>query len=155
MKLELIALGNRPPEWVSLGIDEYRRRMPRECSIEMTEIAIPKRTKNTPPDKSRRQEAEKIEGARRPGARTVAMDVAGRMWSTEELSERLRSWLSEYQLVQFVIGGPDGLQEDLVSTADDVWSLSRLTFPHFMVPVLMVEQLYRAWTVIKGHPYHR
>ena len=155
MKLELLALGARPPGWVREGVDEYRRRMPRECSLSVTELAIPKRNKNHVPERSRVAEARKIQGARKVGAYNVALDMKGTIWSTEELAERLSGWINDYQAVQFVIGGPDGLQDEIVATADAVWSLSRLTFPHFLVPVLIAEQLYRAWTVIHGHPYHR
>ena len=83
------------------------------------------------------------------------MDVKGKGWSTEELAQRLTRWMSDHQTVQFVVGGPDGLDKDIVESADDVWSLSRLTFPHAFVPVLITEQLYRAWTLINRHPYHR
>ena len=148
-------MGARPPGWVREGVDEYRRRMPRECSLSVTELAISKRTKNHVPERSRIAEARKIQGARNAGAYNVALDMKGTIWSTEELAERLEGWINDYQAVQFVIGGPDGLQDEIVATADAVWSLSRLTFPHFLVPVLIAEQLYRAWTVINGHPYHR
>ena len=155
MKLELVAVGSKPPAWVREGVEEYRRRMPRECSVILTEIALAKRSKNSIPDQSRSDEAKKITLLRQPAARTIAMDIGGRQWSTPDLAVSLREWISDYPVVQFVIGGPDGLADEIISGADEVWSLSRLTFPHFLVPVLLVEQLYRAWTIINNHPYHR
>ena len=155
MRLEIIAIGNKPPSWLRDGVDEYRRRMPRECSISVREIPLPKRTKSTPSAQCIKVEAEKIRGALVPDSRTVAMDVKGKGWSTEELSQHLMRWMTDYQSVRVVVGGPDGLEKDIVECADDVWSLSRLTFPHAFVPVLITEQLYRAWTMINRHPYHR
>ena len=155
MKLELVTLGNKPPGWVKEGVEEDRRRMPRECTLQLREIAIPRRTKNSTPGRNKTDEAQKIAGAKIAGARLVALDLTGKIWSTEELADRLRGWMDNYAAVQFVIGGPDGLDDGVVMAADEVWSLSRLTFPHFIVPVLLAEQLYRAWTVINGHPYHR
>ncbi len=155
MKLELITVGNKPPGWIREGVTEYQKRMPRECTLEIRDIALPKRTKHSEPEYCRKAEAQKIHSVRVAGARMVALDVEGKMWATEDLATKLTHWMAEYPLVQFVIGGPDGLDKTVIRDADDVWSLSRLTFPHALVPVLMAEQLYRAWTIITHHPYHR
>lgn len=93
--------------------------------------------------------------AMRPGAKVVALDAGGSIWSTTELAERLDKWRVEAGELQLLVGGPDGLDERCVAAASEVWSLSRLTFPHFLVRVLLAEQLYRAWTVITNHPYHK
>ena len=155
MKIEVIAIGKKSPSWLKNGIEEYQRRMPQELCIAVKEIPLPKRTKSTPSEHCIKVEAEKIKGALAPDSRTVAMDLKGKAWSTEELAGHLTRWMLDYQSVQFVVGGPDGLARDIVASADDVWSLSRLTFPHAFVPVLITEQLYRAWTIINRHPYHR
>jgi 23S rRNA (pseudouridine1915-N3)-methyltransferase len=155
LKLELITLGNKPPGWVSEGVEEYRRRMPRECSVTVTALTMARRGKRVDVMKVKEQEAQKIMGASQPDAYRVVLDVRGRIWSTEELARKMNRWLADYPLVQFVVWGPDGLTDQVVDQADAVWSLSRLTFPHFLVPLMIVEQLYRAWTLTQGHPYHR
>ncbi len=91
----------------------------------------------------------------RDGARVVALDSTGTNWSTEQLADNLDQWMQSYRCLQLLIGGPDGLSRECLSRADDIWSLSRLTFPHFLVRVLLAEQVYRAWSVLNGHPYHK
>ena len=89
------------------------------------------------------------------GARIVSLDAGGAMMSTEELANKLKRWMGEHGRIQMLIGGPDGLSQGCLAMADESWSLSRLTFPHFLVRVLVAEQLYRAWSLLNNHPYHR
>ncbi|MAI43037.1 MAG: 23S rRNA (pseudouridine(1915)-N(3))-methyltransferase RlmH [Candidatus Azotimanducaceae bacterium] len=155
MKLEVVTVGNRPPSWLRDGLDEYRRRIPREWGLSLREIPLPKRTKGALTQALVRTEFEKIRSISVPHSRKVVMATTGKIWSSEDLTSHLRNWLKDYQMVQFFVGGPDGLDKALLDSADDIWSLSRLTFPHAFVPVLILEQIYRAWTMIKHHPYHR
>ena len=155
MKLEVVTVGNRPPSWLRDGLDEYRRRIPKEWGLSLREIPLPKRRKGALTQALVRTEFEKIRSISVPHSRKVVMAATGKIWSSEDLASHLGNWLKDYQMVQFFVGGPDGLDKDLLDSADDIWSLSRLTFPHAFVPVLILEQIYRAWTMIKHHPYHR
>ena len=90
-----------------------------------------------------------------PEARVIALDSRGDIWSTQELASKFDKWRQTSPVVQLLVGGPDGLDERCIERADDVWSLSRLTFPHFVVRILLAEQIYRAWSVLNNHPYHK
>ncbi len=143
------------PGWVEEGFREYARRLPAECALQLTEIPLGKRTKNADIDRLRRQEGERMAAAIPKGALTVALEVTGRPWSTEQLSERLAQWLAEGRDMALLVGGPEGLDPEVSRRAEQQWSLSPLTLPHPLVRVVVAEQLYRAWTLLKGHPYHR
>ncbi|WP_303909430.1 23S rRNA (pseudouridine(1915)-N(3))-methyltransferase RlmH [Thiohalomonas denitrificans] len=155
MRIHLIATGTRMPGWVEEGFREYARRLPAECALQLTEIPLGKRTKNADIDRLRRQEGERMAAAIPKGALTVALEVTGRPWSTEQLSERLAQWLAEGRDMALLVGGPEGLDPEVSRRAEQQWSLSPLTLPHPLVRVVVAEQLYRAWTLLKGHPYHR
>lgn len=155
MKLEVVTIGNRPPSWLREGIDEYRRRIPKEWGISLRQIPLPKRAKGALTQQLVRSEYKKLRSASSPDARKVVMEATGKIWSSEQLSNNLNTWLKDYKMVQFFVGGPDGMDNALVDSADDIWSLSRLTFPHSFVPLLILEQIYRAWTMKNHHPYHR
>lgn len=154
MKLRLIAVGLKGPDWVAAGFLEYARRMPRDCALELVEIA-PVHRKGWSPDRIRAEEGERSLARIGSGDRVIAMDVRGRACSTEELAGKLNKWRSEGGDVCFLIGGADGLDGACLDRADESLSLSAMTFPHQLVRVLLAEQLYRAWTVLHGHPYHR
>ena len=89
------------------------------------------------------------------GARLIALDREGSIWSTEDLAREMRQWMIDDSLIHILIGGPDGLSKSCLEDVDDIWSLSRLTFPHFLVRILVAEQLYRGWSVLNNHPYHK
>lgn len=137
------------------GVFEYLKRMPRECRLEIREIAIAKRVKSGSVERFKEEEEKRIRQHIKKGARIVSLDVGGAMMSTEELSHKLKRWMGEHGRVQMLIGGPDGLSRGCLDMADESWSLSRLTFPHFLVRVLVAEQLYRAWSLLNNHPYHK
>jgi 23S rRNA (pseudouridine1915-N3)-methyltransferase len=132
LKIELIAVGTKPPAWVLAGIDHYTSRMKRECAFAITEIKTA--------DRGRSNSVE---------------NRGGKNWSTEELAGKLQDWSRETNHFQFLVGGPDGLAPECLGAASDRWSLSKLTFPHFLVRVMLAEQLYRALMVNAGHPYHK
>lgn len=155
MQIHLIAVGTKMPKWVVEGFNEYTRRMPSECSIKLHEINLPKRGKNNSAEKLRAQEGEKMASLIPKGARQVALEVKGANWSTEKLAERLQFWMESGQDIALLVGGPDGIEPSLSAQSDEKWSLSPLTLPHPLVRVVLAEQLYRAWTILKGHPYHR
>lgn len=155
MHIHLIAVGTRMPAWVTSGYEEYARRLPRECSLKLIEIPLSKRRKTQSAEKNRQEEGRAMLAAVPDGATVVALDVRGKTWSTEVLATRLQDWLQAGRNIALLVGGPDGLADECLSRADLRWSLSALTLPHALVRVLLAEQLYRAWTVIQGHPYHR
>jgi len=155
VQIHLIAVGNRMPGWVELGYQEYAKRLPAECALRLNEIPAGKRGKNADIARLTRQEGEKMASAIPKGARVVALEVGGKAWSTEQLSARLDSWMGEGRDVALLVGGPEGLEPGLSASADERWSLSPLTLPHPLVRIVLAEQLYRAWSILKGHPYHR
>ena len=155
MKVHLIAVGERMPGWVEEGFGEYAKRLPPECALRLVEIPPGKRGKNSDIPRLRAQEGERILAAIPKNALVVALEVKGRPWSTEELSSRLGDWLQGGRDVALLVGGPDGLDEACRARADLQWSLSPLTLPHPLVRVVLAEQVYRAWSLLKGHPYHR
>lgn len=155
MKLWILAVGNKMPGWVSEAFAEYAKRMPREARIELLEIKPEKRAGGKTVEQMQESEMERIQAALPAGAMHVMLDERGTEMSTLELAGSMKFWLQEGRDVAFVIGGADGLHPVLRQRAGKLWSLSRLTLPHGMVRVLLAEQLYRAMSVIQGHPYHR
>lgn len=155
MQLHLIAVGSKMPGWVEQGYREYAKRLPPECGLTLHEIPAGKRGKNADIARLTRQEGEKMADAIPKGARVVALEVQGKAWTTEQLAGRLDSWLGEGRDVALLVGGPEGLEPGLSASADERWSLSPLTLPHPLVRIVLAEQLYRAWSILKGHPYHR
>ena len=155
MQLVVAAVGQRMPGWVQQAWTDYARRLPRELSLELREIPLAKRSRNAAVDRLRSAEGTALLAAIPAGYRTLALDERGREWTTQELAGRLEDWMREERGVGFLVGGPDGLSGECRERADDVWSLGRLTLPHPLVRVILAEQLYRAWTITRNHPYHR
>lgn len=155
MKIHLLAVGTKMPGWVTTAFEEYAKRMPRECSIELREINPAHRSKNGSAEKYKADEAKQIVSAIPKGAYLVALDERGKPWTTKQLSQQLENWMQQGQDVAMLVGGPDGLDASVMQLAQQKWSLSPLTLPHPMVRILLSEQLYRAWTIMQGHPYHR
>jgi len=143
------------PSWVSAGYSEYARRLPRECSLQLVEIPVSKRRKSMPAPRAMQEEGALMRAAIPAGCLVIALDVTGAAWSTGVLAERLQGWMAGGRDVALLVGGPDGLAPDCLACADLKWSLSALTYPHALVRIIVAEQLYRAWTVNAGHPYHR
>jgi 23S rRNA (pseudouridine1915-N3)-methyltransferase len=155
MKLFIIAVGTRMPDWVTAGYEEFARRMPRELPLQLIEVKAEPRTSGKPVAAMMAQEATRIEAALPPRCLRVILDERGHNVTTMELAERLSSWQAGGQDVALIIGGPDGLDPALKASAHDRIRLSSLTLPHALVRPLLAEALYRAWTVLKQHPYHR
>lgn len=155
MRVRLLAVGTRMPAWVTEGVEEYRKRLPRDFALQVEEIAPGPRGKNTDPARAMAREAERIRARLRGDEHVVALEVGGKPWSTERLTEQAEAWRLAGRDVALLVGGPDGLATELSAAADQRWSLSPLTLPHPLVRILLAEQLYRAWTLMVGHPYHR
>ena len=153
MHLHLIAVGQRMPDWVQTGFAEYADRMPRELKLELKVVSAPPGALD--PASLRRREAELLRAASPKGARLIALDERGDCVNTADLARRLENWQLQGQDLALLIGGANGLAPELRAEAEWVWSLSRLTFPHMLVRVLVAEQLYRAWSLLRNHPYHR
>jgi 23S rRNA (pseudouridine1915-N3)-methyltransferase len=143
------------PGWVAEGYEEYAKRLPRECELILREIAPAKRGKNADLARLREDEGERILASLSRNDHVVALEVGGKSWSTSELAENLGHWLENGRHVSLVIGGADGLSEACRMRANQLWSLSRLTFPHPLVRIVVAEQIYRAWSILQNHPYHR
>lgn len=145
------------PNWVQTGCLEYTKRMPKECKVEILELPAAKRVKTTNTQKIKQEECHTIQKilAKHPHALVVALDERGKPWSTQSLAEDMKQWLGNGTDVMLLIGGPDGLDEKCLEAAAQKRSLSKLTLPHPMVRVLVTEQLYRAWSLLNNHPYHR
>ena len=133
----------------------YRRRLPHECTLELLEPVPVKRLKSVDPVRAREREGEHLLNAVPKGNRIIALDERGQGWSSRELSRRLDAWMREGRDVALLVGGADGLSDACRERAEQVWSLSPLTFPHALVRVLVAEQIYRAWSLLRGMPYHR
>lgn len=155
MNVSLLAVGTRMPGWVQEGVEEYARRMRQELRFELREVPLPRRGKSKALEQLLRQEGESLLARVNPGDHLVALEVTGRVLSTADLAGRLQSLQQEGRNLSLMIGGPDGLSRECLNQADEQWSLSALTLPHPLVRVLLTEQLYRAWSLLKGHPYHR
>jgi 23S rRNA (pseudouridine1915-N3)-methyltransferase len=155
MLIHLIAVGTRMPDWVEQGYAEYAKRMPPENKLVLVEIAAGKRSKNSDIKRLTQQEGEKMIAAIPKGAKVVALDVLGQACSTEQLSQELKNWQASGQDIALLIGGPEGLADECLQLATQKISLSKLTLPHPLVRVVLAEQLYRASTILKGHPYHK
>ena len=155
MKLRLIAVGTRMPAWVREGFDEYATRMPRECRLELTEIPIAERGKNADIARLKQAEGEKMRKAIPRDVQVIAFDERGEQLSSPQWASALGKWLQDGRDVALLIGGPDGFSPEVLERADRRWSLSKLTLPHALARVLVAEQLYRAWSLLHNHPYHR
>jgi 23S rRNA (pseudouridine1915-N3)-methyltransferase len=155
MRVTILSVGHKMPAWIQKGFDEYTRRMPPEVRVELVEIRPDDRSGGKPPTRSMQAEGERILAAVPEGATLLALDEKGRAVSTQGLSVMLADWMREGSHPAFVIGGADGLGPAVKERADKLVSLSALTLPHGLVRVLLAEQLYRAWTILTRHPYHR
>ena len=143
------------PAWVNTGTLEYANRMPPQCQLQIREITAEKRTKNSDLKRIRQTEGEKLLAAIPDGSLVVTLDVRGKAWSTEQLSQQLDGWMMSGRDVALLVGGPEGLSPECLQRAEQSWSLSPLTFPHPLVRIVVAEQLFRAWSILTNHPYHR
>jgi 23S rRNA (pseudouridine1915-N3)-methyltransferase len=149
LRLSLITASNRQPDWVDQGADDYAKRLRGRCTLEIKVIPLARRTATTPAERAIHDEGERMLAAVPPGAHIVALLEKGKPWSTQELAAKRGA------PVALLVGGPDGLSASCIERANERWSLSSLTLPHGLVRVVVSEALYRAWSVLENHPYHR
>ncbi len=155
MRIHLLAVGQKMPEWVNIGYHEFAGRIQGACQLQLTEIVAEKRTRNSDARRLCELESQKLLTACPKGALKVALDVTGKAWSTEQLASQMEAWMMSGRDVSLFVGGPEGLSDACRKQMDQSWSLSPLTFPHPLVRVVVAEQLYRALSIINNHPYHR
>jgi len=155
MKLTLVAIGQRQPAWAEAAFEDFAKRFPPELKLELKALKAEPRTLGKTAQALMAAEAGRIKAAIAKGARRVVLDERGERRSSAQLAERLRFWLGDGRDVALIVGGPDGLDAALKSSADETLRLSDLTLPHAFVRVLLAEALYRAWSLMAGHPYHR
>ncbi|MEH6544660.1 MAG: 23S rRNA (pseudouridine(1915)-N(3))-methyltransferase RlmH [Porticoccaceae bacterium] len=155
MRIRVIAVGGKMPDWVSTPVKEYSRRLPRELALEWIEVPLGKRHKGGGSAQAIAEESKALLRAVAERDTVIALDVRGKAWTTEQLAGELAGWQASGDHYSILIGGPDGLSDDCYQRARLRWSLSPLTLPHPLVRVLLAEQLYRAWSINAGHPYHK
>jgi len=155
MRARLIAVGERMPAWVADGFAEYRKRLSHDLPLELVEIRLGARGKGRDPARAITEEGAAVLAALPKDASVIALDGRGKAWSSEDLAQAFLRWRMDARDLAFVIGGPDGHAPEILARADQRWSLGPLTLPHMLVRLVVVEQLYRATTILAGHPYHR
>jgi 23S rRNA (pseudouridine1915-N3)-methyltransferase len=154
MRLLLVAVGQRQPAWADAAYEDFAKRFPPEMRLELKAVkAEPRGGKS--PEQLMAAEAQRLEAALPKSVRRIVLDERGERQTTKQLAERLERWKGDGRDVAIFIGGPDGLHPDIKDKADEMLRLSDLTLPHAFVRVLLAEALYRAWSVMEGHPYHR
>ncbi|MDG0968948.1 MAG: 23S rRNA (pseudouridine(1915)-N(3))-methyltransferase RlmH [Porticoccaceae bacterium] len=155
MRLNVIAIGTKMPSWVTTGCAEYSKRMPSELRIRVTEVSLGSRSKSQASTKAIETEGLAILKSIEEKDYVIALDVLGKSMDTDKLALNLANWQMDGKNITFLIGGPDGLSKSCLARANLCWSLSALTLPHPLVRILLMEQLYRAWSINANHPYHR
>ncbi|MGI9272820.1 MAG: 23S rRNA (pseudouridine(1915)-N(3))-methyltransferase RlmH [Woeseiaceae bacterium] len=155
MHIRLLAVGDRQPAWVDDAFENYSGRLPRDWKFRIDQIATARRSKNNTSKNAMDIEADALLARIKKDEQVVLLDQRGKQLTSEALATRLSDWQADGRDLCFVIGGPDGVAETCRRRADVIWSLSDLTLPHGLARILFAEQMYRAWSLQNGHPYHR
>lgn len=155
MKIRLLVIGTRPEDWVRDAVGLYLDRLPPHLKPELVEIPLSLRSSGGDPAVAREKEGQRILQRLKPADFVVTLDERGKPWSSTVLARELDRWQNHQPSVALVVGGPEGLSAEVMNRANESWSLSALTLPHGLVRVIVMEQLYRAFTILKGHPYHK
>jgi 23S rRNA (pseudouridine1915-N3)-methyltransferase len=155
MLIRVAAIGQRMPQWVTIAWQEYARRFPKNVRLELLEIPMERRGKNADIERLKIQEGKALQAAVPKGGRSIALEISGKTWSTQKLATELESWMAGGRDICLFVGGPDGLSDECLASVESKWSLGPLTLPHPLVRVVLSEQLYRAWSIVNHHPYHR
>ena len=155
MQIVLIAVGVKMPTWVTDAFLIYQKRLPKQCQLKLVEIAAKHRGKKADITRILRDEAAAITEVIPSDALVIALDRQGKNIDTLGLSNKLRQWIDENQDIALIIGGPEGIDPQMIAQANQTWSLSKLTFAHPLVRVMVAEQIYRAWSILANLPYHR
>jgi len=154
LKIRIVAVGTRVPDWAEQAVQDYLGRFPRDFDVSVCQVR-PEPRRRQPVDRILQAEAARLLEALAPAGRVVALDERGSDWTTVRLAQQIGSWRGESEHVAFLIGGPDGLADELRQSAHLQLRLSSMTLPHALARVVLVEQLYRAWSILANHPYHR
>lgn len=155
MRIRLLTITQKVPAWIQAGYDEYAKRLPPTCALELVEITAEKRGSHADIERLTTKEGEKMLALIKPQHRIIALDVKGKLWNTEQLADELAKWQQDGRHVDLLVGGADGLAPACLQKAETAWSLSPLTFPHALIRIMVAEQIYRAWSILNQHPYHR
>ena len=155
MKIIIVAVGQRQPAWADAAVQDYLDRFPSDFKVQIKQIKAEARCGTVPVARALSAEASRIAAAVPGGAQLIALDERGRDWTTAQLADQMRRWRDAAESVAFAIGGADGLDDEFKQRARMQLRLSSMTLPHALARVVLVEQLYRAWSVLAGHPYHR
>jgi 23S rRNA (pseudouridine1915-N3)-methyltransferase len=155
LRLELIAASNRQPSWVDAGYAEYADRLRGRCTLALKVLPLARRTASTSADRALADEGARMARAISADAHVVALAEAGKPLTTKDLAAKLERWSARGAPVALLLGGPDGIGAQALALASERWSLSPLTLPHGLARVVVAEALYRAWSLLQNHPYHR
>lgn len=155
MRIRLLTITHKSPAWIQEGYEEYAKRLPASCALELVEIAAEKRGAHADLKRITEKEGEKMLSRILPNHRVIALDVQGKLWSTEDLAMEMEKWQQDGRHIDLLVGGPEGLAPACLKKAELRWSLSPLTFPHILVKLIVAEQIYRAYSILQQHPYHR
>ena len=155
MRARLVAIGERMPAWVATGFADYVKRLAHDLPLELLELKPGARGKGRDETRAVLDEGAAMLATISRDTYVIALDGGGQAWSSEQLAQELQGWRMRGRDLAFLIGGPDGHAPDVLARADQRWSLGPLTLPHMLVRLVMAEQLYRATTIVSGHPYHR
>jgi len=155
MEIRLLAIGTRMPGWVNEGFADYSKRFGNDCKLTVREIPSPRKSRSEDAQRVMHLEGEQLLAAVPPDSHLIALDPQGKQHSTEVVSRKLDDWFQHHRVVSLLVGGADGLSENCIAASREQWSLSKLTFPHALVRVIVAEQIYRAYSLLKNHPYHR
>lgn len=154
-KITLITVGNKMPDWVNAAVYEFSKRLQDGISLNLIEIPMTRRGKSADLPRILEKEKKAIQNAIPPSARLIALDVGGEMFSSEQLAIKLEHLQQVNSHICFLIGGPEGLASELVAISAERWSLSKLTLPHTLARIVFLEAIYRAWSILNNHPYHK
>ena len=155
LKITIITLGNKMPHWVTLGSSDYGKRFNDGIQLKIVEIPLIRRSKSSDLSRILEKETVLIKGALPNNAQIIALDIEGKAFSSEELATKIAQLQQITSHLCFLIGGPEGLSQEILKHCDERWSLSKLTLPHPLVRIILLETLYRSWSIINNHPYHK
>ena len=155
MKFHIIAIESKRPLWVKSAFENYQQRFDQSIQVKWSGIKSNKNVKSLDKKKLINEEGTKLLNSVNENSIIISLNKEGEGWSTLKLKQKFDQWVASSKEVSFLIGGPEGLSNKCLDSSHEIWSLSPLTFPHSIVPVIIIEQLYRVWTIEKNHPYHR
>ena len=155
MKFHIIAIESKRPSWVKSAFENYQQRFDQSIQVKWSGVKSNKNSKSLYKEKLINEEGTKLLNSVNENSIIISLNKEGVGWSTLKLKQKFDQWVTSTKEVSFLIGGPDGLSNNCLDSSNEIWSLSPLTFPHSIVPIIIIEQLYRVWTIEKNHPYHR